>query len=116
MSSQGMEEIHYNEDFKQEDGCVSMDPETLENFIQGITQCLAQPGSEQFLNQLFLNSEFFDGTDTNSNVNQTSINMSSIHDAHFSQMVNESQTYPADLENIEGLIFSSVKSENDQDH
>lgn len=119
MQSQGMEEIHYNEDFKQEDGCVSMDPETLETFIQGISQCLIQPGSEQILNQILLNPDFnfsFEGTDTNSNVNQTMINMASINDAHFSQMVNENQAYPADLENIEGLIFAPVKSENDLDH
>lgn len=119
MQSQGMEEIHYNEDFKQEDSCISMDPEALETFFQGLSQCLIQPGSEQLLNQILLSPDFnlsFDGTDTNSNVNQTMINMASINDAHFSQMVNENQAYPADLENIEGLIFPPVKSENDLDH
>ncbi|KAK9961984.1 hypothetical protein ABG768_007377 [Culter alburnus] len=116
MQSQGMEEIHYNEDFKQEDSCISMDPEALETFFQGISQCLIQPGSEQLLSQILDFNLSFDGTDTNSNVNQTMINMASINDAHFSQMVNENQAYPADLENIEGLIFSPVKSENDLDH
>lgn len=119
MQSQGMEEIHYNEDFKQEDSCISMDPEALETFFQGISQCLIQSGSDQFLNQILLNPDLnlcFEGTDTNSNVNQTMINMASINDAHFSQMVSENQAYPADLENIEGLIFSPVKSENDLDH
>ncbi|XP_067221631.1 transcription factor RelB [Chanodichthys erythropterus] len=116
MQSQGMEEIHYNEDFKQEDSCISMDPEALETFFQGISQCLIQPGSEQLLSQILDFNLSFDGTDTNSNVNQTMINMASINDAHFSQMVNENQAYPADLENIEGLVFSPVKSENDLEH
>ncbi|XP_067307217.1 transcription factor RelB [Pseudorasbora parva] len=115
MPSQGMEEIHYNEDFKQEDSCISMDPETLENFFQG----LVQQGQEQILNQILLNADFnfgLDSTDTKSNVNQPMMNMASINDAHFSQMVSENQAYPADLENIDGIIFSPVKSENDMDH
>ncbi|KAK7156257.1 hypothetical protein R3I94_006366 [Phoxinus phoxinus] len=114
MLSQGMEEIHYNEDFKQEDGCISMDPEALESFFQG----LVQPGSEHFLNEFqILDLNFgLDGTDTNSNVNQPMMNMASINDVQFSQMVNENQAYPADLENIDGLVFSPVKSENDPDH
>ncbi|XP_016393443.1 transcription factor RelB homolog [Sinocyclocheilus rhinocerous] len=126
MPSQVMEEIHYNEDFKQEDGCVSLDPDTLNTVLQGISQCLAsfrpdqsQHGSDQLLNQLFFpgNLNFgLDGADTKLNVNQPMMNMSSINDVHFSQMVNENQAYPADLENIEGLIFSTVKNENDLDH
>lgn len=126
MPSQVMEEIHYNEDFKQEDSCVSLDPETLDTVLQGISQCLAsfrpdqsQQGSDQFLNQLFFHGDLnfgLDGTDTKLNVSQPMMNMSSINDVHFSQMVNENQAYPADLENIEGLVFSPVKSENDLDH
>ncbi|KAF4104003.1 transcription factor RelB isoform X1 [Onychostoma macrolepis] len=126
MPSQVVEEIHYNEDFKQEDSCVSLDPETLDTVLQGISQCLAsfrpdqsQQGSDQFLNQLFFQGDLnfgLDGTDTKLNVGQPMMNMSSINDAHFSQMVSENQTYPADLENIEGLIFSPVKSENNLDH
>lgn len=114
MLSQGMEEIHYNEDFKQEDGCISMDPEALETFFQS----LVQPGSEHFLNEFqILDLNFgLDGTDTNSNVNQPMMNMASINDVQFSQMVNENQAYPADLENVEGLVFPPVKSENDLDH
>ncbi|RXN04018.1 transcription factor -like isoform X2 [Labeo rohita] len=119
MPSQVMDEIHYNEDFKQEDGCISLDPETLDTVLQGISQCLGQPGSDQFLNQLFFPGDLnfgLDGTDTKSNISQPMMNMSSINDAHFSQMVNENQAYPPDLENIDGLIYSTVKSENDLDH
>lgn len=127
MPSQVMEQnIHYDEDFKQEDSCVSLDPETLDTVLQGISQCLAsfrpdqsQQGSDQLFNQLFFHGDLnfgLDGTDTKLNVSQPMMNMSSINDAHFCQMVNENQAYPADLENIEGLMFSPVKSENDLDH
>ncbi|XP_026081899.1 transcription factor RelB homolog isoform X1 [Carassius auratus] len=119
VPSQVMEGIHYNEDFKQEDGCVSMDQDTLDTVLQGISKCLAQPGSDQLLNQLFFPSDLnfgLDSTDMKLNVNQPMMNMSSINDVHFSQMVNENQVYPADLENIDGLIFSSVKNENNLDH
>ncbi|XP_073673879.1 transcription factor RelB homolog [Garra rufa] len=119
MPAQVMEEIHYNEDFKHEDGCISLDPETLDTVLQGISQCLGQHGPDQFLSQLFFPGDpnfGLDGTDTKSNISQPMMNMSSINDVHFSQMVNENQTYPADLENIDGLIYSNVKSENDLDH
>ncbi|XP_018968539.1 transcription factor RelB homolog [Cyprinus carpio] len=119
MPSQVMEKIHYNDDFKQEDGCISMDLDTLDTVFQSISQCLAQQGSDQLLNQLLFPGDLsfgLDGTDTKLNVNQPMMNMSSINDVHFSQMVNESQVYPTDLENIEGLIFSTVKNENDLDH
>lgn len=119
MPSQVMEKIHYNDDFKQEDGCISMDLDTLDTVFQSISQCLAQQGSDQLLNQLLFPGDLnfgLDGTDTKLNVSQPMMNMSSINDVHFSQMVNESQVYPTDLENIEGLIFSTVKNENDLDH
>ncbi|XP_043114081.1 transcription factor RelB isoform X2 [Puntigrus tetrazona] len=125
MPSQVMEEIHYDEDFKQEDSCVSLDPETLDTVLQGITQCFAsfrqdqsQQGSDQFLNQLLFPSELnfgLDGTDMKLNASQPMTNMSSINDAHFSQMVNENQAYPLDLDNIED-VFPHVKSENELDH
>lgn len=94
---QGMEEILY-EDFKHEDTCISLDPEALETIYNSISQCLG--------------FSFIDNADTNSNleVNQPLMNMSTINDAHFSQMVNESQPYLADLENVDDVLYP-VKSE-----
>lgn len=108
----GIEGIQYNEDFKQEDICVSLDPEALETILQSITQCLGQ-GQDLFLFNPEFN--FADNMDTKSNleVGQPMMNMASIHDAHFSQMVSENQMYPSDLENID---VCPVKSENELDH
>ncbi|XP_051962605.1 transcription factor RelB-like [Xyrauchen texanus] len=119
MQSQGMEEIHYNEDFKQEDSCVSLDQESLEKILHSLTQCFDAQGPDQLITQFLLGSDFnftVDGTNTKPNlaVNQPMMNMASINDAHFSQMVCENQVYPPDLENIEGLL-GPVKSENKQD-
>lgn len=116
LPPQGMDGIQYNEDFKQEDICVSLDPEALETILQSITQCLGTQGQDQFLFNPEYN--FGDNMETKSNlteVGQPMMNMASIHDAHFSQMVSENQMYPSDLENIEGLLCP-VKSENELDH
>lgn len=114
MPSLNVDEMYYNEDFKQEDGCISLDQEALSLFL---FQCLGPQSSDQIYNQL-LSSELnhtSDGTDINLNINQAMLNMASINDAQFSQMVNENQPYPADLEGIEELMFSSVKTENNPD-
>ncbi|XP_051535984.1 transcription factor RelB homolog isoform X2 [Myxocyprinus asiaticus] len=114
MPSQGMEEIHYNED-----SCVSLDQEALDSILHGLTQCFGVKGPDQLFTQFIFGSDFnitLDGTETKSNlaVNQPMMNMASINDAHFSQMVSENQVYPPDLENIEGLL-GPVKSENELD-
>ncbi|TRY94657.1 hypothetical protein DNTS_021565 [Danionella cerebrum] len=104
-----MDCVHYNEDYKQEDGCISLDSEALDTFL---FQYLAQQDSEQ-LNQIISSSEFTMGLEGNdTNTHQPVMNMASINDAHFSQMVSENQPYPTDLDNIDGL-FSTVKTEND---
>lgn len=109
----GMEDIQYNEEFKHEDICVSLDPDALETILQSINQCLGQ-GQDLLFNPEF---SFSDNMDTRSNldIGQPMMNMASINDAHFSQMVSGNQMYPSDLENIEGLLCP-VKSENELDH
>ncbi|XP_051966609.1 transcription factor RelB [Xyrauchen texanus] len=119
MPPQGMEEIHYNEDFRQEDSCVSLDQDALDSILHGLTQCFGVQGPDQLFTQLIFGSDFnctLDGTETKPNllVNQPMMNMASINDAHFNQMVSENQVYPPDLENIEGLL-GPVKSENELD-
>nr|XP_055052164.1 transcription factor RelB isoform X2 [Misgurnus anguillicaudatus] len=93
-----VQEILY-EDFKHEDTCISLDPDALETIYNSISQCLG--------------FSFIDNADANTNleVNQPLMNMSTINDAHFSQMVNESQPYLADLENVDDVLYP-VKSED----
>lgn len=113
LPPQGIDGIQYNEEFKQEDFCVSLDLEALDTIFQSINQCLGTqdmfPVNPEF--------NFADNMDTNSNleVGQPMMNMASIVDAQFSQMVSENQMYPSDLENIEGLLCP-VKNENELDH
>ncbi|XP_056612371.1 transcription factor RelB [Triplophysa dalaica] len=103
LPPQGIDGIQFNEEFKQEDFCVSLDPEALETILQSINQCLGT----QDMFQVNLES--------NLEVGQPMMNMASISDAQFNQMVIENQMFPSDLENIEGLLCP-VKNENELDH
>ncbi|KAK1786234.1 hypothetical protein P4O66_017592, partial [Electrophorus voltai] len=119
---QTLDEIHYGEDdLKQEDGCVSLDPDTMDNILFSITECLGAQNFLQLLNSQDPNSNILvEGTDANLNipeVGQPPLNLASFTDAHFSQMVSQGsgsdrETLPHDLQ---GIYISQVKMENDED-
>ncbi|KAL7831656.1 hypothetical protein AOLI_G00292040 [Acnodon oligacanthus] len=81
------------DDLKQEDGCVSLDLDTMSNIF------------------LSINPNF-------SSTSQPPMNMTSYYDAHFNQMVSAGQSHSLDHDSLPqdllGISLSQVKTENEE--
>ncbi|XP_036415614.1 transcription factor RelB isoform X2 [Colossoma macropomum] len=122
LMAQILEDNPYVEDdLKQEDGCVSLDLDTMSNIFFSISECLGHQNVLQLLNNQDPNSNFmFDGTDPNfSSTSQPPMNMTSYYDAHFNQMVSAGQSHGIDHDSLPqdllGISLNQVKTENEED-
>ncbi|XP_017580004.1 transcription factor RelB isoform X2 [Pygocentrus nattereri] len=111
---------YVEDDLKQEDGCVSLDLDTMSNIFLSISECLGHQNVLQLLNNQDPNSNFmFDGTDPNfSSTSQPPMNMTSYYDAHFNQMVSAGQSHSLDPDSLPqdllGISLSQVKTESEE--
>ncbi|KAI4905192.1 hypothetical protein NFI96_013911 [Prochilodus magdalenae] len=112
---------YVEDDLKQEDGCVSLDMDTMSNIFLSISECLGHQNVLQLLNNQDPNSNFmFDGTEPNfSSTGQPPMNMTSYYDAHFNQMVSAGQSHGTDHDSLPqdllGISLSQVKTETEED-
>lgn len=124
LLAQGLENIAYGEDdLKQEDGedgCVSLDQDTMSSILHSITECLGPHNVLQLFSSQDPNSNFmFEGGDPNLNfpdsAGQPAVNMSSFYDAHFNQMVSHSHSSESLPQDLLGISLGQVKTESEED-
>lgn len=96
------DEIHYaDNDLRQEDTCVSLDPETMSSLLEGLSECL---GSQNFLH--LLNSQ-----QPNSNIADTNLNHLEVGQPNISFV---DQFYNPDLpQDLQDIFLRQVKTEDD---
>ncbi|XP_072548335.1 transcription factor RelB isoform X2 [Salminus brasiliensis] len=121
LLAQGLEDP-YGDDLKQEDSCVSLDPDTMSNILLSISECLGPQNVLQLITNPDANSNLtFDCADPNLNlmdISQPQMNISSYYDTHFNQMVSD-RSHLSDHDSLPqdllGISLGQVKTENEED-